>query len=310
MQRRWLGLGAVVVTALGSACCAPKWIGSVKFMSSPAGESMLVEASAVVWRVKYLRRHSLENGALLASAQFLHECSRSYHVQCEPARPGRLWCLETSSDPLCSEGLSVRDAESLRLIAAQNHILRVVRRTPELAGTRGFEMMRVDPKTRGFVFESRDGYTWIIDPTTLAPARLDETVSASPSLDPDSSPTDPTDTGYQYEFTGGTRKTLVRSGPSAQDPPVRLHPEHTYLHGQVVTRFDNPPRVLVVEDVVDHGPTLWCLSADGTVQWKVTDLSGPPTQTKQYRDMIVLVTSSMLVAVRTQDGAVVWTSPP
>jgi hypothetical protein len=207
--------------------------------------------------------------------------------------------VETSSDPLCSEGLSIRDAESLRLIASQRDILRVVRRNPELANARGFGDMRVDPKTRGFVFESRDGYTFIIDPATLAPARFDQTIdSPSPKA---------TDTGYRYEFTGGTRKTLVRHGPSVEE---RLHPERTYLNGRVVARFDNPPYLLVVEDVVDHGPTLWCLAADGTPRWKVTDLPDPPTKALQYRDTVVVVTHSNLLAIRTDDGTVRWTSPP
>jgi hypothetical protein len=297
---RWL---AVVVTALSG--CAPQWVGSVIVLNSPAGDSLLVEAVAPAARVNWLRRHSLENGALLASARFSHECSRSYHVQCTPSAPGRLWCLELSSDPLCSEGLSVRDAESLRMIASQRDILRVVRRTPELAGTRGFGGMHVDPKTGGFVFESRDGYNWIIDPTTLAPARFDETVSSTPRPEHTRSTT-----GYRYEFTGGTRKTLVRHGPSAQDPPVTLHPERTYLNGKIVTPLDNPPRVLVVEEVLDHDPTLWCLSADGTVEWKVLNLSSPVRETKQYRDMVVIITYTGLLAIRMHDGVVVWTSPP
>ncbi len=305
-MRRWLGLGAVV-TVLGSAGCAPTRVSGVQLLSSPAGESVLVYASAAGVRAKYLRRHSMENGALLASARFSHECSRSYRVQCEPAVPGRLWCMETSSGSLCRERLSVRDADSLRLIAADSEILRVVRRTPALAGERGFGALRVDPKTGGFVFESRDGYVWVIDPTTLAPARFDETAPPSPRPGPWSGPTP---TGYRYEFTGGTRKTLVRSGPSSQDPELPLHPERTYLNGQVVTPLDNPPRVLVVEDVLDHGPTLWCLLADGTVQWRMTDLPSIMREVKQYKDLLLLVTYTKLFAVRSQDGSVAWATPP
>jgi hypothetical protein len=296
MRRRWLGLGAVMVTALGSAGCAPKWIGDAMFMSSQAGGSVLVKASAGGSRISYLRRHSLENGALLASVQFRHGGSRSFQAQCEPALPGRLWCLENSSDPLDNcNGLRVRDAESLQIIAGQDQILGG---TPELAGTPLLKVMRVDPKTHGFVFESRDGYAWIIDPTTLAPARFAGDVASIPR--PDHGPP-PTDTGY--EFIGGTRKTLVRDG-------VRLHPERTYLNGRVVMRLDNPPRVLALEDVVDHAPTLWCLFADGTAAWKVTNVPEVLVTAKLYRDTVVLVTSPMLIAVRTQDGAVVWTSPP
>jgi hypothetical protein len=91
---------------------------------------------------------------------------------------------------------------------------------------------------------------------------------------------------------------------------VPLHPERTYLNGRVVMRLDDPPRVLVLEDVLDHDPTLWCLSADGTAEWKVTDLPQVLLDHKLYRDMVVLVTSPRLIAVRTRDGAVVWSSPP
>jgi hypothetical protein len=159
--------------------------------------------------------------------------------------------------------------------------------------------MRVDPKTRGFVLESPDGYPWIIDPTTLKPARFDGDLASIPLPDQRPPHADP-----GYEFIGGTRKTLVRRDG------VRLHPERTYLNGKVVMRLDDPTRVLVLEDVLDHDPTLWCLSADGTAEWKVTDLPRVLVDTKLYRDMVVLVTSTTLIAIRTQDGAVVWSSPP
>jgi hypothetical protein len=295
MQRRWLGLLALVATALGSACWAPKWMGNSLYLSGPSGASVLLNATAGGSRVSYLRLHSLENGALLASVRFFHDESRSYRAECEPALPGRLWCVENSGDPLYGEGLRVRDAESLQIIAVQRQMLGGI---PELAGTPRLKDMRVDPRTRGFVFESRDGYAWIIDPTTLAPARFDGDVASIPKPDHHSPSTD---TGY--EFVGGTRKTLVRHG-------VRLHPERTYLNGRIVRGLDDPPRVLVLEDVVDHDPTLWCLSADATAEWKVTDLPEVLLDTKLHRDTLVLVTSPRLIAVRTRDGAVVWSSPP
>ena len=312
MQRRWLGLLAVVVTALGSAGCAPKWVGSAMFMSSQAGESVLVLASASALRVSYLRRHSLENGALLASVQFRHPYSRSYQAQCEPALPGRLWCVENSSDPLDNcNGLRVRDAESLQIIAGQSQILGG---TPELAGTPPLSDMRVHPQTHGFVFESRDGYAWIIDPRTLAPARFAGTVGSipRPSHPPSS---EPVIGDHVYSLDGETRVTLERRAPSMQDG-TPLHPEHTYLRGKFVRSrnvpivLDNPPRLLVVEEVVDHGFTLWSVLADGTAQWKVTELPEVLLDAKLYRDTVVLVTSPMLVAVRTQDGAVAWASGP
>lgn len=306
--------------ATGSAGCAPpippspQWIDDAKFVSTQAGESVLVFAATGALGARrrslrndtYLRRHSLETGAVVASVEFDYRQLPVdlVAVTCEPALPGRLWCFESSAG-----GLKVLDTGSLQTLAVQNQMLRG---TPGLAGEPPFKHMRVDPKTRGFVFESRDGYAWIIDPTTLAPARFDGTVDSIPEVVLSRPPSDTgTDTGYHYDFIGGSRKTLVGHGPSTKDD-IPLHPEHTYLHGRIVRRLDNPPRVLVLEDVVDHGPTLWCLFADGTAQWKVENLAADVdlVTTKLTRDTVVLVTHTMLIAIRTQDGAVVWTSPP
>lgn len=302
----------MVVAALGSAGCGPMWMSQPMFMSSQAGESVLVGASAPAFGILYLRRHSLENGALLASVQIRLFAGHAFQAECEPALPGRLWCLENSSDPLSGGGLRVRDAESLQIVAAQDQILRG---TPELAGTPRLSHMRVDPETRGFVFESADGYAWIIDPTTLAPARFARPVRSIPEgpIHPHGSQPAIGDDAYSLE--GETRVTLERRAPFARNG-TPLHPEHTYLRGKFVTSrnvpivLDNPPRVLVLEDVVDHEPTLWCLFADGTVQWKLSSVPEALLDAKPYRDTVVLVTSSMLLAVRTEDGAVVWTSGP
>lgn len=273
-------------------------------MSSQSGESVLVYGEETFFHVSYFRRHGLENGALLASARFCGTRS----AQCEPALPGRLWCLENCREPLfAGRGLRVRDAESLGIVADQDQMLRGI---PELAGTQ-IDRIRLHRKTRGFVFNSRDGHQWVIDPTTLTPARFDGV-----GLEPDRQPDPSIDTGYRYEFTEefteGTRRYLERYGPGDHGG-VWLHPEHTYLNGRVVTQLDNPPRVLVLEDVIGHGATLWCLFANGRAQWKVKDFCGNRDGAgliKLYRDRMLLVTSSRLIAIRTQDGAVVWSTPP
>lgn len=59
------------------------------------------------------------------------------------------------------------------------------------------------PQTRGVAFESRDGYTWIIDPTTLAPARFDGAMRSIPRPDPPSGT--PVMGGYPYSFNDETR---------------------------------------------------------------------------------------------------------
>jgi hypothetical protein len=304
MKRRSLRLFAVGVTALGSAGCAPVNIGGSWFLSGPAGESVLLNASSL--SVTYLRKHSLENGALLASA-WLYRQGRGYQWACAPALPGRIWCLENSSDPLSGHGLRLRDAESLEIIAEQDQLLG---RTPDLAGTPLLRTGSVDPKTRGFRFESRDGYAWIIDPTTLTPRRFDERAESSPMSDHDRPLSNihvQTVDGNRYDFTVGTRGALVRDG-------VTLHPEHTYLRPMFVPiRLDNPPCLLILEEVTPlDDATLWCVAADGTATWKVTHVfqSTYVTNARLYRDTVVLVTPTKLVALRTRDGAVVWTSPP
>ncbi len=220
----------MVVTALGTAgCAAPEWVHGAMFLSSPSGESVLVHASG--GNVSYLRRHSLENGALLASARFSHPFSRARQTQwqCEPALPGRLWCLENGTDPLHDiNGLRVRDAESLQIIAVEDQM---VGGTPRLAGM--LSSGRVDPKTRGWVFESQDGYEWIIDPTTLTPARFAGTMRSSPRPDHASPGREPEIGDDKYLLEGGTRKTLYR-----HDEP--LHPEQTYLRAEFVRSQDGP----------------------------------------------------------------------
>jgi hypothetical protein len=104
MERRWLGLFAVVATALGSAGCpppapppipAPQRIKDAKLVSSRAGESVLVFAAATVGAglkssprsYVYLRRRSLENGALLASVELRYDADRLVFGRdwtCEP----------------------------------------------------------------------------------------------------------------------------------------------------------------------------------------------------------------------------------
>jgi hypothetical protein len=293
------------------------------FVSSQASESVLVFAAGVAsfgeraidrvgnrYRDRYLRLHSLENGALLASEIFEHDDhyygGSGGERTCEPALPGRLWC------PQGGKGLTVRDAESLRIIAEQRQILGG---TPELAGEPLFDDMRVDPKTRGFVFESRDGYAWIIDPTTLAPSRFAGTVGSIPRPGDALRPSPgPVIGDCAYSLDGGTRVTLERRAQPTQGG-TPLHPEHTYLRGKFVWSrnvpvvLDNPPRLLVVEEVLDHGFTLWSVLADGTAQWRVIDLP-EVLDAKLYRDTVVIVTRTMLVALRTQNGATVWTSPP
>jgi hypothetical protein len=294
VQRRWLGI-AVVATALASAGCGPDGIGAPRFVSSPSGESVLFKAGGPsgVW----LRRRSLENGALLASAWvgYLRDNKGSDRLECTPALAGRLWCLENKSDPLGNHGLRVRDEESLKIIAKQDEILR---RAPELADERPFRDMNVDPKTRGFRFESNDGYTWVIDPTTLVPSRLDEPVRPKPDEYIRGR------NGDRYGFPSAPRRApLERNG-------VKLHPEHTYLQAEAY-QVENWPRLLVVEPVRDHGRTLWCLFLDGAVDWKVTHWDDAwMYAAKLYRDTVVIVTGERLVALRPQDGAVVWTAPP
>jgi hypothetical protein len=338
MKRRWLGLGAVVMTPLASAGCAPapayhalspSAVHSAKFVSSQAGESVLVFASASVYRRRYypgrtcvyLRRHSLENGALLASAEHCY-ASESYYYDywtCEPALPGRLWCINGPG-----QGVYLVDTGSLQTIAVQSQFLG---RAPELAGEPPFHYMRVDPQTRGFVFESRDGYPWIIDPTTLAAARFAGNMEAVPKESQSPLPwREPVLGDYEYSLDGETRVTLGRRVPPTLDR-MPLHPEHTYLRGKFVRSgrvastfnrgfsegpivLDDPPRLLVVEEVVDHGFKLWSVLADGTAQWNASVLPDDLLDAKVYRDTLVLVTKTKLVAVRTQDGAVVWTSPP
>lgn len=308
VQRRWLGL-AVIATALASVGCGPKQVGGVWFVSGPSGESVVVTAGSLggAW----LRRHSLEDGTLRASAQlFVAVIGRNgYTAQCTPAVPGRLWCLENGNGIGDGHGLRIRDMESLRVIAEQEEMLG---RTPALARERPLRAGSVDPKTHGFSFESRDGYRWIIDPTTLVPSRFDGIVDSGPKLDV-SPPWSGCNGNYNvgsdcYDFTPGKRKALVRNG-------VVLHVEHTYLEARFGPQVEDWPRVLVVEHVLDQGPTLWCLFLDGTVAWKVTNFNekewtlevGPA---KLYRDTVVFVTSRRLIALRQQDGAVVWTSPP
>ncbi len=333
MQQPWLGLAALVVTALGSAGCAPPpvppappspvQVEGAMLVSRQAGESVLVFAAGFARygrhstsRYRYLRLHSLKDGALLASEIFNQERGYSYDpydkATCEPALPGQLWCLAG-----LGKGLTVRDSESLRTVAEQRQILGG---TPELAGEPPFRHMLVDPKTRGFVFESRDGYAWIIDPGTRALTRFAGSIHSIPELgelgqlNPSNPAMDLRSRGpvlgdSTYRFDDETRATLLRDGK-----PV--HPEHTYLRGKLVEDqhglvvLDDPPRVLVVEEVVDGRPILWSVLADGAAQWKVTNLPGDVMDAKLYRDTLVLVTKSLLVALRTQDGAVVWTSPP
>jgi hypothetical protein len=174
--------------------------------------------------------------------------------------------------------------------------------------------MRVEPKTGAFAFESRDGYPWIIDPTTLVPARFTGQLDAIPATD--SGPFGPSLVHErailgddEYSLEGGTRTTLARHATSTPADRVLLHPEHTYLRGEVLRSLDDPPRVLVLEEVLDHGRLLWCLSADGATQWK-TELPADLLAQKRYRDTIVLVTKTMLISVRVEDGTTVWTSPP
>jgi hypothetical protein len=298
---RWLRLFAVVVTALASAGCAPKYIAEgAQFMSSPSGESVLFVAEGLAGR--WIRRRSLENGALLASVWFFKLGGKGGSTaECKPAVPGRLWCLENHTDPLSGNGLRVRDEESLEIIAEQDQILG---RTPELAHEPRIESWNVDPKTHGFLFESRDGYAWIIDPTTLVPSRF-----AGRIPETHKSPFGRTEVpGPGYSFDRSTRTSLFRD-----DKP--LHPEHTYLEPKLGEPVDDWPHVLVVEHVIGHGPTLWCLSPDGAVEWKVKNFQDNEwaryvTAGKLYRDTVVLVGNNRVVALRARDGAVMWTSPP
>jgi hypothetical protein len=337
MRRRWLGLGAVMMTPLASAGCAPEpaypvlspsAVHNATFVSSRAGESVLVFASASFPRGRYhpgrtcvyLRQHSLENGALLASAERCYPSDSYYYDSwtCEPALPGRLWCVNGPE-----QGVYLVDTGSLQTIAVQSQLLG---RAPELAGEPPFHHMRVDPQTRSFVFESRDGYAWIIDPTTLAAARFAGNPESVPKEPQPPFPwREPVIGDYAYSLDGGTRVTLGRRVLPAVDR-TPLHPEHTYLRGQFVQSgrvgatflhfsegpivLDDPPRLLVVEEVVDHGFKLWSVLADGTAQWNASVLPDALLDAKVYRDTLVLVTKTKVVAVRTQDGAVVWTSPP
>jgi hypothetical protein len=303
IQRRWLA-DALVALALASAGCAPDFIyPSVHFTSSPSGDSVVFRAEG---GGTWLRRRSLANGALLASERFRATTWRDFTLGCRPSVPGRLWCLENGADPLKDNGLLVRDEASLKVIAEQNEILG---RTPALAGEPPLRAWHIDPKTRGFQLESRDGYIWIIDPTTLVPSRFDGPMESSPKPG-DSSPSSRCPSyrvgSHCYYFKGATKqKTLVRDG-------IELHPEHTYLMPELVLEVEDFPRVLIVENQIDssaHPATLWCLSLDGAVAWKVTDF-GKVNAAKLAGDKVVLVGPNRLVAVRPEDGTLVWTSPP
>jgi hypothetical protein len=282
----------------------------VRVLPSGAGESLLVKAHASFVGVTYLRRHSLENGAVLASERVGHSDNGGVRWDCQPAAPGRIWCVETIN------GIRLRDAESLETIATQEQMLRGVPAPVRPSGIGGTTVY-LGPGTVGLVFEDREGYRWVIDPTTLTPTRFPSGPGASMTERAFPSPDPPVNTGDRYSFTnartGGTRGALVRRERSWEDGVV-LHPEHTYLRGRIVAGLDDPPRVLVTEYVPDHGLTLWCLFADGSVQWKVPRMFDDEFEvvhfTKLYRDMIVLVTYTQLIALRAQDGAVAWTSPP
>src|ERR1700733_280435 len=172
----WVGLGAVGA-ALGSTGCAaphvppPQWVHGATFVRGGDGASVVLFATVPFGRrtrwYTYLRRHSLDDGALLASWESSYDDFeyRNAEWRCEPALPGRLWCLDGPGE----DGLSVVDTASLRTVAVQSQMLSSI---SAVAGKEPFHHMRVDPKTRGFVFESLDGYAWIIDPTTLTPSRF------------------------------------------------------------------------------------------------------------------------------------------
>ena len=260
-----------MVTSVASASCAgpaapvspaapsvpaPQRIRDATLVSNPDGDSVLVAATTVVRgrlggrrsvyvpdrTFIYLRRRSLENGALLASTEVSRDGSFDLPGwspwNCERALPGRVWCIDHYA-----KGLKVLDAASLQTIAQQSQILGG---TPELAGEPPFGGMRVDPKTRGFVFESRDGYAWIVDPTTLVPARFSGSIRSVPErvggAFPDTDWHTPVMGGYWYFFNRAeTRATLERSPPDTNER-TPLHPEHSYLRGRFLTsRSDELP---------------------------------------------------------------------
>ena len=123
----------------------------LQVLPSRAGESLLIKARASFFRVTYLRRHSLENGALLASASFSHSDKGHVGWHCDPALPGRLWCQESG------HGLRVRDAESLEIIATEDQMLRGV---PEAGRPRWGIItgpaVNLGPEKIGYVFESSE----------------------------------------------------------------------------------------------------------------------------------------------------------
>lgn len=228
---------------------------------------------------------------------------------CRPAAPGRIWCDETV------DSIHLRDAESLETIATVKQMFRgfpaSLRRPLAIGG-----WVQLGQGTVGLAFDDREGYPWVIDPTTLTPAQFPGLRVGADFKQPNfPSPDPPVNKGDAYSFTnqrtGGSRGALYRRERSWEDGVV-LHPEHTYLMGSILAGLDDPPRVLLTESVPDHGRTLWCLLADGSVQWKVPEIFEDDYVhfTKLHRGLIVLVTYKRLFALRAEDGAVAWTSDP
>jgi hypothetical protein len=316
-----MSLGALL-TALASTGCGPppppQFAFRATFVSGGGPDSVVIVAGAPREKVGartyrtylYLRRHSLDDGALLGSreAGYADADNLEQYGGCEPALPGSMWCVNVAR----ASGLSLVDTASLQTVAVQSQMLGSV---GEVAGTQPFYSIRLDPKTRGFVFEGRDGYAWILDPTTRAPSRFAGSLASIPFR---------ADVSGPYQFASAARGPLLLERPYRPDelraplpqiPNVHfmnleaLHPEHTYLHGKILARLDNPARLLIVEQVLPQGSTLWCVSTDGATAWKV-DLPSMAFAAKLHGDTLVIVTRAGLVAVRMADGAPAWTAPP